>query len=125
MTRLLIGLPPVVTSANWQIAGNSLYRELNGLGKEIVVFDLTREVPIRWYRLGSEGSPELSASFDNFSATPAGLFPLKITLEAAEQNRSLTIVYQEPEVDVEIAPSLFVQEKPANAREVPIEALER
>lgn len=125
MTRLLIGLPPVVTSADWRIGGNSLYRELNGLGKEIVVFDLTREVPIRWYRSGPDGSPDLSASFDDFSATPAGLFPLKITLEAADQKRSLEVVYQEPEVNVEIAPSLFVQEKPANAQEVPIEALER
>lgn len=125
MTRLLIGLPPVVSSASWQIGGNSLYRELNGLGKEIVVFDLTREVPIRWYRLGSDGSAELSAAFDDFSATPAGLFPLKITLEAADQKRSLDIVYQEPEVNVEIEPALFVQEKPANAQEVPIEALER
>jgi hypothetical protein len=37
----------------------------------------------------------------------------------------LEIVYQEPEVNVEIAPSLFVQEKPASAQEVPIEALGR
>jgi len=125
MTRLLIGLPPVKNSADWQITGGSLYRELNGQGKEIVVFDLTREVPIRWYRLGSDGSPELSAAFDDFSSTPAGLFPAKITLEAQPQKRSLEIVYQEPEVNVEIAPSLFVQEKPASAQEVPIEALGR
>ena len=56
MTRLLIGLPPVKNSADWQITGNSLYRQLNGQGKEIVVFDLAREIPIRWYRLGSDGS---------------------------------------------------------------------
>jgi hypothetical protein len=37
----------------------------------------------------------------------------------------LEIVYQEPEVNVEIAPSLFDQEKPPNAKEVPIEALVR
>lgn len=125
MTRLLIGLPPVMISADWQIGGNSLYRELDGQGKEIVVFDLAREVPIRWYRLGSDGSPELSASFDDFSSTTAGLFPAKITLEAQPQKRSLDIVYQEPEVNVEIAPSLFVQEKPASAQELPIEALGR
>ena len=77
-------------------------------------------VPVR-----SDGSPELSAAFDNFSSTPVGLFPSKITLEAAAQKRSLEIVYQEPEVNVEIAPSLFVQEKPASAQEVPIEALGR
>ena len=125
MTRLLIGLPPVMIAADWQISGSSLYRELNGPGKEIVVFDLAREVPIRWYRLGSDGSPELSASFDNFSSTPAGLFPSKISLEAGAEKRSLEIVYQEPEVNVAIAPALFVQEKPANAQEVPIEALGR
>ena len=125
MTHLLIGLPPVMNSSDWQLSGSALYRELNGQGKEIVVFDLTRELPIRWYRLASDGSPELSAAFENFSSTPAGLFPSKITLEAADQKRSLEIVYQEPEINVEIAPSLFVQEKPANAQEVPIEALER
>ena len=125
MTRLLIGLPPVMIAADWQIGGSSLYRDLNGQGKEIVVFDLAREVPIRWYRLGSDGSPELSASFDNFSSTPVGLFPSKISLEAAAEKRSLEIVYQEPEVNVAIEPSLFVLEKPASAQEVPIEALRR
>jgi outer membrane lipoprotein-sorting protein len=127
MTRLLAGLPPVMNSAKWQIGGNSLYRELDGGGKEIVVFDLAREIPVRWYRLGPDGSAELSAAFENFSSTSAGLFPSNITLEAetAAQKRSLEIVYQEPEVNVEIAPSLFDQEKPPNAKEVPIEALVR
>ena len=123
MTRLLIGLPPVMNDADWQIGGHSLFREINGAGKEIVVFDLTREIPIRWYRLAPDGKPELSATFDSFSPTPAGLFPAKITLEDATQERLLEIVYKEPELNVEIAPSLFVQEKPANVREVPIEAL--
>ena len=62
---------------------------------------------------------------DNFSFTPVGLFPSRIILETGAQKRSLEIVYQEPEVNVEIAPSLFVQEKPASAQEVPIEALGR
>ena len=127
MTRLLAGLPPVRNSTGWQIGGNSLYRELDGGGKEIVVFDLVREIPVRWYRLGPDGSPALSAAFENFSATPAGLFPSNITLEAetSAQKRSLDIVYQDPEVNVEIAPSLFDQEKPPNAKEAPIEALVR
>jgi hypothetical protein len=120
MTRLLLGLPPVTVSADWKIAGSSLYRDLNGQRKEVVAFDLTREIPIRWYRLGPDGSAELSAAFDNF--TP-GLFPAKIILEAATQQRSLEIAYQEPEVNVELPLSLFVQEKPPNAKEVPIEAL--
>jgi Domain of unknown function (DUF4292) len=127
MTRLLAGLPPVRNSAGWQIAGNSLYREVDGGGKEIVVFDLAREIPVRWYRLAPGGNPELSAAFDEFSATPAGLFPTNITLEAqaAAQKRSLELVYQDPEVNVQIPPSVFNQEKPANAKEVPIEALVR
>jgi Domain of unknown function (DUF4292) len=127
MTRLLAGLPPVRNSAGWQIGGNSLYREVDGGGKEIVVFDLAREIPLRWYRLGPDGNPELSAAFENFSATPAGLFPTNITLEAEgpAQKRSLELVYQDPEVNVEISPSLFDQEKPPNAKEVPIEALVR
>jgi hypothetical protein len=123
MTQLLMGLAPVATAADWQIGGNSLYRSLNGQGKEIVVFDLAREVPVRWYRLAADGSPELSASFDNFSSTSAGLFPLKIKLETGAQERSLEIVYQEPEINVELAASFFVQEKPPNVKEVPIEAL--
>jgi hypothetical protein len=75
--------------------------------------------------LSPDGRPELSAAFENFSSTPAGLFPSKITLEAGAQQRSLEIGYQEPEINVEMAPSLFVQEKPANAKEIPIEALGR
>lgn len=125
LTRLLLGLPPVMISADWQIGGSALYRELNGQGKEIVVFDLTRELPVRWHRLSPDGRPELSAAFENFSSTPAGLFPSKITLEAGAQQRSLEISYQEPEINVEMAPSLFVQEKPANAKEIPIETLGR
>lgn len=125
MTRLLIGLPPVMNSADWRISGRSLYRATNGGGKEIVVFDLAREIPIRWYRLAPDGKPELSAAFENFSPTAAGLFPSKITLEDAMEERLLEIVYQEPELNVAIEPSLFVQAKPANAREVPIEALDQ
>jgi hypothetical protein len=125
MTRLLLGLPPITNAADWQIGGSALYRELEGQAKEIVVFDLARELPVRWHRLSSDGRAELSAAFENFSATPAGLFPSKITLEVPAQERSLEIVYQEPEVNVELAPSLFVQEKPANAKEIPIEALDQ
>ena len=123
MTQLLMGLPPVPSAADWQLSGNSLYRALNEQGKEIVVFDLERVVPVRWHRLATDGSPELSASFDNFSTTSAGLFPLKIKLETGTQERALEIVYQEPEINVTLADSFFVQEKPPNVKEVPIEAL--
>ena len=92
-------------------------------GPPRVVFDLAREIPVRWDRSAADGRPELSASFDNFFSTPVGLFPLKINLEAGAQQRSLEIVYQDPEVNVELAPSLFVQEKPPNVKEVPIDVL--
>jgi hypothetical protein len=125
MTRLLLGLPPVANSTDWKIGGNSLYREVNGQKKEIVAFDLEREIPIRWYRLGPDGKAELSAAFDSFATAGGGLFPSKIVVEAAGQERTLEIAYQEPEVNVKIDPSLFVQQKPPNAKEYPIEALDR
>jgi len=65
----------------------------------------------------------LSAAFENFASTPAGLFPLKISLEAAGQKRVLEITYQEPELNASIPPELFSQQKPANAKELPIEAI--
>jgi outer membrane lipoprotein-sorting protein len=123
ITDLLMGLPPVTGASDWQIGGNSLYREIEGKGKEIVSFDPSREIPVRWYRLGPDGKPELSASFESFSSTPAGLFPLKISLEAAGQQRVLEITYQEPELNASIPPDLFSQQKPANAKELPIEAI--
>ena len=123
MTRLLVGLPPVAAAVDWRIAGSSLYRHVNGWGTEIVTFDMERELPIRWHRLGPEGDAELSASFENFTSTPAGLFPLKITLEAAGQQKSLAIVYDQPEINATLPPALFSQQKPENAKELPIEAL--
>jgi outer membrane lipoprotein-sorting protein len=123
ITALLLGLPPITSASDWQIGGNSLYREIEGKGKEIVSFDPSREIPVRWYRLAPDGTPELSAAFDNFSSTPAGLFPLKISLEAAGQHRVLEITYQEPELNAAIPPELFSQQKPANAKELPIEAI--
>jgi hypothetical protein len=73
--------------------------------------------------LSPDGTPEVSAVFDNFSPTPGGPFPLKIIVETARQQRRLEVTYQEPEINVEISPALFFQEKPANAKEIPIEAL--
>ncbi len=123
VTRLLVGLPPVARASDWKTAGGSLYRDLDGQGKEIVTFDLERGLPVRWHRLGPDGSPELSAAFENFSSTPAGLFPLKIIFEAAGQQRNLEIVYEEPEINAALPSELFSQQKPANAKELPIEAL--
>ncbi|MBI1998627.1 MAG: hypothetical protein HYS66_19430 [Deltaproteobacteria bacterium] len=88
-----------------------------------MTFDLQTGLPVRWHRLGPDGSPELSAAFENFSRTPAGLFPLKIIFESAVQQRSLEIAYEEPEINAALPSELFSQQKPANATELPIEAL--
>jgi hypothetical protein len=63
------------------------------------------------------------ADFSDFFSTPAGPFPLKVTLEAPLQQSRLEIHYQEPDLNVELASSLFVQEKPASAKEVLLESL--
>jgi len=123
MTRLLVGLPPVGSAVDWRMAGSSLYRHIDGLGTEVVTFDIERELPVRWHRLGPDGNAELSASFENFTSTPAGFFPLKITLEAAGQQKSLAIVYDQPEINAALSSELFSQQKPSNAKELPIEAL--
>jgi hypothetical protein len=123
ITGLLLGLPPVQKASDWQIGGNSLYRELEGKGKEIISFDPSRLIPVRWYRLASDGAAVLSASFEDFTSTPAGLFPLKISIEAAGPQRALDITYQEPELNASIPAELFSQQKPANAKELPIEAI--
>jgi len=73
--------------------------------------------------MGADGKVVLRAAFSDFSSTPAGPFPLKITLEAPAQQRRLEIRYQEPEVNVDLPSSLFVQERPANAKEIPLESL--
>jgi hypothetical protein len=123
MTRLLVGLPPVAPGSDWQTAGGSLYRDRGGQGKEIVTFDLPSGVPVRWHRLAADGSPELSAAFENYSSTPAGLFPSKIIFESASQKRTVEIVYEAPEINAALPAELFSQQKPANAKELPIEAL--
>jgi hypothetical protein len=123
ITGLLLGLPPAVNVSDWQIGGNSLYREIEGKGKEIISFDPAREIPVRWYRLGPDGNPVLSAAFEDFASTPAGFFPLKISVEGAAPQRAVEITYQEPELNASIPAELFSQQKPANAKELPIEAI--
>jgi outer membrane lipoprotein-sorting protein len=123
ITALLMGLPPITMASDWTLGGSSLFRYVDGKPVEVVTFDPSLELPVRWYRLSADGGPEVSAVFENFSPTPAGSFPLKIIVETAGQQRRLDITYQEPEINVEISPALFLQEKPANAKEIPIEAL--
>lgn len=123
LTSLLMGLPPMEARGRWEGGENSLYREIGERGMEKIVFDPALGVPAGWQRLGLDGAVELSALFSEYIPTPAGLFPSKISLEAPAQQKRLEIRYQEPELNVALPLPLFVQEKPASAREIPLESL--
>jgi len=123
IAALLMGLPPVEIQGRWEGKQNSLRRELGGGRSELVTFDSKLGVPTKWERSGPGGGIELSAIFSDFFSTPSGLFPLKISLEAHAQQRRLEIRYQDPELNVDLPRAVFVQEKPVNARELPIESL--
>lgn len=123
LTSLLMGLPPVEIQDHWQAKGDAIQRDLKGGGREVVSFDPLQAIPIRWERSGPDGRIELSAHFSDFSPTPAGPFPLAISLEDRSLGNRLEIRYQEPEVNVDLPSGLFIQEKPANAKEVLLESL--
>ena len=122
LTSLLMGLPPFEARGLWEGNGSSIMRELGGGWKETISFHSTLEIPTDWRRTDPEGKVELKAQFADFSSS-AGYFPLKIFLEAPPQQKRLQIRYDEPDLNIELAPGLFVQEKPENAKEVPLESL--
>jgi len=123
VTALLMGLPPVNLQSGWGAQGDSIYRDMGEGGRETIAFDPVLGVPVKWERSGRDGDIELSALFSDFFPTPAGPFPLKISLEAHPQEIRVEIHYQEPEVNVTLPFPLFVQERPGNARELPLESL--
>ena len=123
LTSLLVGLPPVSPEGHWERGENSIQRDIAGGGRERIAFHPTLGIPTRWERSGVDGAIEMSALFDDFFSTPDGPFPLKISLEAPIQQKRLEIRYQEPELNVTLPSPLFVQEKPASARELPLESL--
>jgi len=122
ITSLLLGLPPVKAKGRWEGKGNSLIWESGGGNREAVLFDPALGVPVRWERLVAEKEIELAASFSDYLPTPAGPFPLTISLEAPAQQLRLQIHYQEPELNVSLPHALFVQEKPDHVREVPLDS---
>ncbi len=123
ITGLLMGLPPVEIQGRWEREGDSIHRETGGGRREVVVFHPTLGIPTEWERYGPDEELEFSALFSDFFSTPAGPFPLNISLEVYPQERGFEIRYQEPEVNVALPFALFVQEKPRNAREIPLESL--
>jgi hypothetical protein len=125
ITAVLMGLPPGVGEAGWEFQDGALQRALAGGGKEIVIFDSGLGVPTRWQRVGAGGTIEIGGSFADFSTASSNPFPLRISLHASADNMSVDLRYRDPELNVEMPPGVFAQQKPAYAKEVPIEALTR
>lgn len=123
VTRLLLGLPPVDLNGLWAGDGNSISWEGEGGRRETVVFDPTDALPLRWERFDGNGDVEVSASFSDFSVTSAGLFPMTLSFAVPSRRLRLEVRYQEPELNVVLPESLFIQEKPPHVREVPLESL--
>jgi len=123
ITTLLSGLPPVDPRATPKLEGSALVFSADGRKRDVLTFDLQQPVPSKWERFNADGKVELTAQFSNYVSTPAGLFAQRIQFEANLQKKKLDVRYQEPEINGAISADLFSQQKPANAKEVPIEAV--
>jgi hypothetical protein len=123
LTSLLMGLPPMESRGPWRQEGNSVRWLLSGGRSEVVSFDPAMGDPIRWKRVNPEGRTEISATFSGFHSTPAGKFPLRISLETEVPERRFEIRYQEPELNPPLPSALFVQQRPVHVREVPLDSL--
>jgi hypothetical protein len=120
---LLMGLPPVEIQGNWEGEIDSISRMLPGGGWEEVTFHRESRLPTGWKRSDPDGNVDLSAVFSDFSSTPSGPFPLKISVESNVQEQRLEIRYQDPEINASLPLSLFVQQKPSTAREIHLDSL--
>lgn len=123
ITKVLVGLPPVDPDASWKQDGNTLSASANGGKRDVLTFASHEPVPTKWERFSGDGKLELSAQFETYTATAAGLFPLALSLEAHAQKRKLNLRYNEPEVNGKIPPEQFTQQIPAHVKEVPIETV--
>ncbi len=120
VTALLMGLPPVDIPDHWEHQALSISWSKSGGGKEMVAFDPSLGIPIKWERSGSNGEQELSAEFSDFISTAAGPFPQKISLDSSTPKMHVDISYQDPEVNGDLPVSLFKQQKPDNVKEIPL-----
>jgi hypothetical protein len=125
VTALLLGVPPVDMRLPAQQQGATVVVSAAGGGQDVVRFYGDEKVPTQWQRSNGSGAVELSATFSDYTTTPAGSFASRILLESAVPKRRLEIRYQEPELNGAIPPELFSQQKPPHAKELPIEVLER
>ena len=123
ITAVLLGLPPVNASAAAQQTGNAVTSPAADGGQDIVTFATNDAAPSQWERRNAGGEADITVKFSDYSATPVGLFPARISIESAIKKRRLEIRYQEPELNATLPADLFSQQKPANVKELPIEAL--
>lgn len=120
MVALLMGLPPVDSGAGWDAEAPDLRRTLPDGSTDVLTFDPDGTAPVGWRRLGPNGEPQYVATFEDFSDTPFGRFPLKITLETPPLRRFYQIRYDKPELNVALPESHFVQKLPEGAVRVPL-----
>lgn len=120
MVALMLGLPPVDAKAAWDIGARVLRRVRADGTTDILTFDADGAAPIRWQRLSPSGKPWYIATFEDFSDTPMGRFPLSIRLETPPLKRSYEIRYDSPELNVTLPESHFVQELPEGVVRIPL-----
>lgn len=123
LTSLLMGMPPVVANARWEVTQNIVQRRLPGGSLDVVELISETGVPVRWERFDRSGALQFSAVFQEFSNTSAGPFPLKISFVVPDLERLVEIRYDEPEINAKLPDSLFVQNMPDTAVQVPLESL--
>lgn len=120
MVALMVGLPPVRPGGAWRADGLVLRRARAGGGADVLTFDAENRAPVRWQRFGPSGKPWYVATFEDFADTSAGPFPLTITLETPPLRRTYQIRYDNPELNVTLPESHFVQELPEGAVRIPL-----
>lgn len=120
MAALLLGVPPVDSAAAWDADSLGLRRVRPDGSADLLAFDPGRTAPVRWRRVGPSGEIQYAAAFEDFSETPFGPFPLTITLETPPLGRSYEVRYDEPEVNVALPDSHFVQDLPEGVVRAPL-----
>ena len=123
ITALLIGLPPVDPKVPATLQGHTLVFSSNGQKRDEVDFEFSAPVPTGWKRFDETGEILVSAQFADYVSTAAGLFPSRVSVSAPLQAKRLEIHYEKPELNISFQAGLFSQQKPANVKELPFEAL--
>lgn len=120
LAALMMGLPPVDANAAWDVGARALKHAHPDGSTDILTFDAEVTAPIRWQRLGPSGKPWYTATFEDFSDTPFGRFPRQITLATPPLQRSYRIRYDDPEINVTLPETYFIQDLPEDAVRVPL-----